>query len=97
MSDNWVDGALESGADEGAADIAADDTAADDTAAGDLAAADDIDTAIEAGDVDNPTPLSGAELGLQGGGEPNSFEPEEADPAVTPDPADEPEPEDFAG
>lgn len=76
MSDNWVEGTLESGADEGGA------------VADDLSSAD-----LDAGDLDKPTPLSGAELGLQDG-EPNSFEPEEADPAVTPDPEDEPEPGD---
>ncbi len=54
MSENWVDGSLESGAD------------------GD-------DSKLE-----RPGPESGAELGLTEG-DPNSFEPEEAAPGVTPD------------
>ena len=56
MSENWVDGSLESGADD-------------------------------EGTLENPGPQAGAELGLADG-EPNSFEPEEADPAVSPEPAE---------
>lgn len=66
MSDNWVDGSLETGADEASPA----ENGVRDVAVG----ADDAAKAAALGEV-------GAGLGLVDG-EPNSFEPEEADPAV---------------